>query len=133
MYNLAICHSQEQHRQNLEQLLHGTFPGTFLISPYSRSRSLHHDIQNDIRQFDLILLDVPADSPAGIEEAKRIRSLDWNAVLLLLATRHEPLMASGAAAQPFHHLQMPIHYKAFTDSISHAIQQAARNRSDRYR
>ncbi len=82
---IAVCDDCQEDMQRMEAFLQGHD-----VRTYFRAEELLADVEEKRLHFDLYLLDIYIeDSMNGIEMAKRLRSLDADAVLCFVSTSND--------------------------------------------
>lgn len=106
MLNIAVCEDKPEDMERLRRMLFGTGL-SYDITEYTAAETLIDDIENGRGQFDIFLLDIYLPGQSGIEAARRIRTLNDDAVLIFLSAS-EDFYREAFDLYAFHYLIKPI-------------------------
>lgn len=97
------------------------------ISEYSDAENLLWDVENECKEFDLFLLDIYLPKMNGIEAARRIRTVNDNAVLIFTSFC-EDFYREAFDLYAFQYLMKPISHDVLAEAFKKASQIIERTR-----
>lgn len=124
VFRIAVCDDNSEDRTRLCTLLGEFWPHAELES-FSSGEALLWKLE-DGKRFDLYFLDIFMEGISGIDTARRIRSDDYNALIVFVSTSDD-FYRESYDLFAFHYLIKPINEERLSPVLERAQEQLQRD------
>ena len=127
-YKIAICDDLESDRDYLKDLLNkwaNDYSHLLNIETFSSAESFlfHYE---EVKDYDILLLDIEMGLMDGVSMAKKIRQ-DNDAVQIIFITGYSDYIAEGYEVNALHYLMKPVKEEKFFSVLERAIEKISKN------
>lgn len=127
-YKIAICDDLESDRDYLKDLLNkwaNDYSHLLNIETFSSAESFlfHYE---EVKDYDILLLDIEMGLMDGVSMAKKIRQ-DNDAVQIIFITGYSDYIAEGYEVNALHYLMKPVKEEKLFSVLERAIEKISKN------
>ncbi len=127
-YKIAICDDLESDRDYLKDLLNkwaNDYSHLLNIDTFSSAESFlfHYE---EVKDYDILLLDIEMGLMDGVSMAKKIRQ-DNDAVQIIFITGYSDYIAEGYEVNALHYLMKPVKEEKLFSVLERAIEKISKN------
>lgn len=126
MIRIAICEDEKEMRDLIENHLHNILKNReYKIEKYSSGEEL---LQSNIKDIDILLLDIQMDQINGMDTARKIREVD-NKMEIIFLTSLIDYVQEGYEVRAYRYLLKPIELDELRKHVLTCINEIEKNKN----